>query len=232
MARYPKNKRKEAIRDPRQTIYILCEGEKTEPIYLNHFRIRDPLITVKTYHSGRTDAKGIVNYARKMLQNPIFGPPNQIWCVYDVDANTPKQLIEALQISRQHPEISLFPSNPSFEIWYLYHFQDHPESLFNPELIQKLQSHYPDYAKNCDFLVWLIKSFSKHAFVKKMNQAFSRSKKIASSTTDEEICLGKVNTSTLIYQLIDKLFHIQHNKPIGLISDLKTYFEMLYDTNK
>lgn len=57
--------------------------------------------------------------------------------------------------------------------------------------------------------------------MKKMNQAYSRSKRIASLTTDEEICLGRVNTSTLIYRLIDNLFEIQQQKPNNHISELK-----------
>ncbi len=132
-------KRRVAVRQPRKTILIFSEGERTEPEYLDALkrqpRVRDiaPVdLRVETGHGGSVPMT-LVSLAadarRKALDEEA--EIDEFWCLFDVEwpRNHPG-LQDAVEQARQSG-VELAISNPCFELWLVLHFQDHSAWLDN-----------------------------------------------------------------------------------------------------
>lgn len=132
-------KRKVATRKPRKTLVVFCEGERTEPEYLDALK-RQPLVRdvaavdlrVETGHGGSVP-RTLVAMATDARNRAVEEEAeiDEFWCVFDVEwpTNHPG-LIEAVQQARANG-IQLAVSNPCFELWLILHFRDHTAWLDN-----------------------------------------------------------------------------------------------------
>jgi len=126
-------KRKTASRPERRTIVIFCEGEASEPDYLNAIK-RLPEIRSNMAISLEIDPTSGVPLtlvqaavARKKKDAEV----DEYWCVFDVE--WPKHhpnLERALQIATAN-NIGVAVSNPCFELWLILHYQDQTAFLDN-----------------------------------------------------------------------------------------------------
>lgn len=153
-----KQARPEAFRDPKALILVVCEGEITEPQYLDGFlracrnprvRIRIagehgvPKTLVETAKRYKREAE--LEAKRKRDDNLSY---DAVWCVFDVDVHP--GVPDAVQMARDNG-IDLAISNPCFELWLLLHFRDSP-GMQSPHRVQRmLKVHVPDYNKNVEF---------------------------------------------------------------------------------
>jgi hypothetical protein len=126
-------KRKVAIRAPRRTFLIFCEGERTEPEYLNALKllpsVRDVAavdLRVQTRNGGSVP-RSLVSLAVSARNRAIDEEAeiDEFWCVFDVEwpRNHPS-LNEAMKEAEQNG-IRIAVSNPCFELWLILHFQDY-----------------------------------------------------------------------------------------------------------
>jgi RloB-like protein len=125
-------KRKVGIRRPRKTLLVFCEGERTEPEYLDALK-RQPTVReaaavdlrVEAGH-GRSAPRTLVAMAAAARSKALDEESeiDEFWCVFDVEwpQNHPG-LSEAIEQARQN-NIRLAVSNPCFELWLILHFQD------------------------------------------------------------------------------------------------------------
>ncbi len=134
-------KRKVATRRPRKTLVVFCEGERTEPEYLDALKrqpsVRDVAavdLRVETGQGGSVP-RTLVALATAARSRAIDEEAeiDEFWCVFDVEwpRNHPG-LKEAVQQARAN-NIKLAVSNPCFELWLILHFQDHAAWLDNNE---------------------------------------------------------------------------------------------------
>lgn len=134
-------RRRVAVRKPRKTLLIFCEGERTEPEYLGALKrqpaVRDVAAVDRRVETGRGGAvpRTLVSMAvdartRAMDEEAEI---DEFWCVFDVEwpANHPG-LKEAIEQARRN-DIHLAVSNPCFELWLILHFQDRNAWLDNDE---------------------------------------------------------------------------------------------------
>lgn len=132
-------KRKVGTRRPRKTLLVFCEGERTEPEYLDALKrqpsIRDVAavdLRVETGHGGSVP-RTLVSMAAAARSKAIDEEAeiDEFWCVFDVEwpRNHPG-LSEAIEQAREN-DIQLAVSNPCFELWLILHFQDHGAWLDN-----------------------------------------------------------------------------------------------------
>jgi hypothetical protein len=132
-------KRKVATRRPRKTLVVFCEGERTEPEYLDALKrqpsVRDVAavdLRVEIGHGGSVPrtlvAMATEARIRAMDEEAEI---DEFWCVFDVEwpRNHPG-LGDAVQQARVNG-IKLAVSNPCFELWLILHFQDHGSWLDN-----------------------------------------------------------------------------------------------------
>ena len=134
-------KRKVAIRQPRKTLLVFCEGERTEPEYLRALK-RQPFVRdvaavdlrVEPRHGGAAPLT-LVSMAADARTKAISEEAeiDEFWCVFDVEwpINHP-YLEEAIDRARRDG-IQIAVSNPCFELWLILHFRDHGGWLDNDE---------------------------------------------------------------------------------------------------
>jgi hypothetical protein len=119
---------------------IVTEGEVTEKMYFESVRskLRLKAATVHVVHPGCTDARGLVEAAillkdephqrrvRGELGNREVEGFDHVWVVFDADIpHRQGQLTPALQVARANG-IKVALSTPSVELWLLLHFRDRP----------------------------------------------------------------------------------------------------------
>ena len=188
----------------RRPVLIVCEGKKTEQIYLNALRTHYRLATVDVkIHGEGAGPLEVVQRAidltaerRRAAKRSCGVPPyEEVWCVFDREAsNEPKSFPEAVQLARHH-QIRLAVSNPSFEYWYLLHFVETSRAFQHArEVLDELRKDgcIPGYQKNQDVF---------HLLRERTTEAHDRAEQLHMRHPDIEHD-PYPNPSTLVYQLV------------------------------
>lgn len=136
--------------DPQAIVLIVCEGNKTEPLYFNalrrYRRLSATKIEIVPGGISGSDPRSIVRYARQrkkwMKRRGLRF--DQVWCVFDRDDH-PK--IEQAFLWADQSHFSLAYSNPCFELWFILHFQDVDHPLDRYEALNRLRRLMPEYRK-------------------------------------------------------------------------------------
>lgn len=138
-------------RQSRKLILIVCEGEQTEYIYFDRWRRSEQLSNVTLELKGRAGQDASVVEAAKQLRDRSKQPFDEVWAVFDREGvNETTRFQQALANARRW-KVELAISNPSFEYWLLLHFESTDAPFTNAaEVLQRLRTHLPRYAKNTD----------------------------------------------------------------------------------
>ena len=149
----------------RPVFYIFCEGEKTEPNYLDHYikkhcpgfrsiQVRRIKLddVVKIPKTNRTDPVSLVNLAIKQQRMSPSVNEDRFWCAYDREASNvvpAKTHIQAYNLAVSNG-VNIAFSNICFEVWLLLHRQEGCAAYIScDDLIKrsKLRQYYPGYDK-------------------------------------------------------------------------------------
>ncbi|MEB3293471.1 MAG: RloB family protein [Synechococcales bacterium] len=125
--------RKLETREVRQRFLIVCEGTKTEPNYFRSFRVPKNVAEIDIRGLGENPGK-LVNSAKELKEQDDY---DQVWCVFDRDAWTPKDFNNALK-SAEAQGFKVAYSNEAFELWYVLHFEFLNTGIPRSEYLQKL----------------------------------------------------------------------------------------------
>jgi len=187
----------------RRPVLIVCEGQKTEKLYLEALRIHYRLSTVdvKIYGAGAGPLEVVqraVNLSaerRRAAKRDPSAPPayEEAWCVFDREAaNEPRGFRDAMQLATRH-KIRLAISNPSFEYWYMLHYVDSNRPFNNgQELKAELRRYIAGYTEAMNvFLLLRGRTIEAH----------DRAERLYARHPDRERDVYP-NPSTLVYQLI------------------------------
>lgn len=146
--------RREAIREPYDTILIVCEGSKTEPYYFNRLRViyRLSSANVKVLPAPGSDPMSVVRCAEKELETAGY---DRAYCVFDRNGHANyEQARSAITQSRHGQKIVAITSVPCFEVWVLLHFtySASPFTAIGKEsacdrVLKAVKKHFPAYAK-------------------------------------------------------------------------------------
>ena len=147
-------------------IYLICEGSETEIRYFKKFRKRGCNIDIIPISSQYKAADKLVQKAKSTMGfNPYYPEDgDMIWCVFDRDDNTNQMLISAKELAIKEGYKIAF-SNPSFEIWFLLHFQNQTSEMENCDAVIRTlvnKGYLKDYKKNQDFYD-ILEPFQKQA---------------------------------------------------------------------
>jgi len=138
-------------------VLIVCEGTKTEPLYLDDIRrqSRIPSAHVRVLPSALgTEPRQVVDFAeQKFLETRSY---ERVFAVFDRDRH--RTYLEALdraaaldrQLRNDKREPIYFtavPSVPCFELWLLLHFEDVYAFRPGAEVFERLKGHIRDYEK-------------------------------------------------------------------------------------
>ncbi len=187
--------RKVNLRETRDILVIVSEGEKTEEKYFRNYRKRGCGLEIKTPNTSRTDPIGLVKYAKRQIRKHGLEPEedDEVWCVFDVDENEGK-IYQAVEKARKS-DINIALSNPCFEIWFLLHFKFRDTSLTCNDAINELKDYLPDYSKNQDIF---------YEIVDRREDAISHAKKLNEihQERNNELYSPESNPSTQVFKLV------------------------------
>lgn len=151
--------RKQNKRASYDRILIICEGEKTEPLYFEEirefYRLRTSNVSV-THGAYGTSPLQIVEYALDLCLNTKKW--EHVYCVFDRDDhesfNNALQKISAIDNKykndiKQPIHFTAIHSNPCFELWLLLHFECVTRFSHRDEVIHMLgqPNRLRDYGK-------------------------------------------------------------------------------------
>ena len=183
-----------------KSIYLFCEGEKTERFYFEQLRqeLRGFGFIVKVKKTNKTDPLGLMREALsfKKHEGEGFFDCDELYCVLDCDSHSDEILGKARKFAEEN-SINLIFSNPSFEYWILAHFEKVNNVCDNSQITSKLRKHLGDYEKND------INIFKK--INDKIETAISNAKSVNASKEDFEIFSRNSNPFTNVFEFIEYL---------------------------
>lgn len=146
-------------RQVNSTILIVCERKNdTERIYFENFKGRRSLVDVVVDQKNKCKTPAdLVQHASDEAEkrNLNLEAGDSVWCVLDVDVNEnvangvehrERELQEMWRLADKN-SVNLALSNPSFELWYLLHFERTGAHLSNQELLDRLKKRMTHYHK-------------------------------------------------------------------------------------
>ena len=194
-------------RPRRRSLLIQCEGQETEPNYLDELckacGVRHRM-GVKVKRGKGQNAVVTVEAAknegkRKLLGEKIY---DEIWCVLDVEhAAHEAKLNEATALAREH-SIRMFLSNPSFEVWLLAHFERTKRDFANGGAAEaSLNTHWQRHFHS-DYDKGDPKLHTKLA--DRVSTALENAQWVLETFHENAPCRDS-NASTEVYQLVQEL---------------------------
>ena len=148
-------RRGKVSRKTKKIILIGAEGKnQTERKYFKAFNQVQSEYKIMAGKGNNTDPVGVVEDLLKSAKQEELDlkDGDMLACFIDVDFKNGRdqELRAAMKLARQN-NVSVFLSNPCFEIWYLLHFR-YSTKLYgsNEEVIKELGSYISDYSKSKD----------------------------------------------------------------------------------
>ncbi len=201
-------KRKKNKREAYAVILIVCEGEKTEPNYLNglceDLKLNRANIKIIPCPIGN-DPMSIVKYGlQEFAKNKYDG----VYCVFDKEYSNYQAALNKIQTNFTKAKNSIpiyaITSVPCFEYWLLLHFVNSAKpyrqvSNKSPgdQLMSEIKNHLSDYHKGYLYIYERVKT--------RLNEALLRAKRIDKQQEEN----GTDNPSTKIYMLVEYLINLK-----------------------
>jgi hypothetical protein len=127
-------------RKTRDRFLIVCEGERTEPLYFDAFR-------VPKYVQVEGTGFNTISLIKKALEirDSSKDKYDQVWCVFDKNSFSEQDFNNAISFAEKH-RIKVAYSNEAFELWYILHFGYHQSAtsrdLYSETLSRQLGFQY------------------------------------------------------------------------------------------
>lgn len=150
--------RRDPWREPKPRILCVCEGEATEPQYLNGFKnwCKNPRVDVDVDNDHGVPLT-LVRRAKERKQQAEAEAKSakddnlrydQVWCIFDIDEHP--NVPDAKEMARANG-IDLAISNAAFELWLILHFREQPGAQNRKHLVEILKKFVLGYDKKLDF---------------------------------------------------------------------------------
>ncbi|MDR2439509.1 MAG: RloB family protein [Planctomycetaceae bacterium] len=153
-------KRRPSSRNAYEKIFIVVEGHSEEK-YFNTLKRHWKLHTVVVENPDCTDPINLLDKALKLLEesnpnkNTMLEPPfDEVWIVYDLEQpnNERRKLSkDAKNRAKQKSNIHFAISDPSFEFWYILHYETTTKSFTDANNVEQyLKRYWKNYTKNSE----------------------------------------------------------------------------------
>jgi hypothetical protein len=210
-------RRKEEIRPERKYFLIVCEGEKTEPLYFEAFKADLPkgVLDIDIEGEGKNTHSLIEAIIRiKDKREKASGRQyDQVWAVFDRDSFPPQNFNAAIfRARRNDPEICCAWSNEAFELWYLLHFEFFQDAASRDQYQKRLEQALSrrmgkpfEYRKNDPRLYALLRDFGNQ------EQAILWAMELEGRHDGEDF--ANHNPCTKVYKLVMELKKLASSYP-------------------
>ena len=199
---FSSKKRNKQNRKEKPMIIITAEGKnETEAQYFDGFRTPDCPYIIKFHKAGHlTDPTKLAESIRKRWdkEEADVRTGDMAFVIVDLD-NKESKAKEIQQLEAKSRLEKFIVSNPTFEVWYLLHYEYSTRSYINTDaVIRELKKHYPGYEKTSEMFP-LLKD--------KMGNAITNAEKLEDYHKKEEHLHPDVNCNpyTDVHQLVKKL---------------------------
>lgn len=219
------SERKTASIQPYDRVLIVCEGQNTEPYYFEEIRLIYELDSANVEVDGSCGSSpiSVVNHAYKLYDDEVSSGDNynKVFCVIDRDTHETyeqaldkitrlnKELKSSDEGSQSDPVFVAICSNPSFEYWFLLHYnpttkpyRPKGKKSVGDQVIDDLKTYIPDYDKKQKGL------FKKLIDENLLNAAIAHSKRIYEGAQKT----GNTNPSTNVHILVSYLQELKTAK--------------------
>ena len=151
---FSSKKRNKQSRKEKPMIIITAEGRnETEARYFNNFRTADCPYIIKFHKAGHlTDPTKLAESIRQRwdAEDADVRTGDMAFVIVDLD-NKESKAKEIQQLEAKNRVEKFIVSNPSFEVWYLLHYEYSTRSYMNADaVIRELKKHYPGYEKTSE----------------------------------------------------------------------------------
>lgn len=176
-------KRGKYLRKPKKIILIGTEGSnQIEKNYFTAFNQTQSEYKINVAKGNNTDPEGVFRDLLKTAKQEELDlkQGDILACFIDVDfkRGREKELRAAIKLAKQN-NVSLYLSNPCFEIWYLLHFRYSTKPYYsNDEAIKELNNYISDYSKSKDVFELIVGNSKKLEDYHLSNGTIDRIKKI------------------------------------------------------
>lgn len=183
-------------------VYLVCEGSETEIRYFKKFRSRGCHIDIVPIPSQYKSADKLVQKARATLGSSPYYPEDGdvIWCVFDRDENTNQMLDKAFRVAEKEGYRIAY-SNPSFEIWFLYHFVNQTAEVVDCQAavtLLKQKGRLEQYEKNKNV-------YERLKPMQSVAIARTKQRRIALESEHCTIIARQSNPVTTVFELVEFL---------------------------
>lgn len=142
----PDLRRPRKTRNERSKILIVTEGVVTEVQYFKelcrHLRATGTnVLGVNVKGAGRDPVHVVSKASNESKNGTMIGTEagfDAVWCVFDVDDH--ERIETAVELARKLG-FDLAVSNPCFEVWLLWHFEECEQYLSGDQVREKLKKH-------------------------------------------------------------------------------------------
>lgn len=181
----------------RKMFVIATEGAKTEPEYFEILKqiVGDVIVNIRCLPGDTKSAPiKVLNRMKKFLLDTALRDEDEAWLVVDKDNWTAKQLAELYDWSQGRNNYGLAVSNPRFELWLLFHFEEAKGISSAMKCSERLKRYWPKYTK----------SIIKQTITREMiDQAITRAKQ-----RDNPPCRDWPRTAgTTVYRLVERILY-------------------------
>lgn len=199
--------RRAPVREPYDVVLIVCEGEKTEPLYFLSIRKKYRLSSANIHiiHPSGTDPMTIVTFAEGELKKGVY---DRVYCVFDRDGhsnyhNAVAKIINSVE--EKSGRLIGTTSWPCFEFWLLLHFvyvsapiqKSGTESACD-KVLRELKQYIPSYAKG--------EKTTFDQLEQKLNYAMRNARRLSK----ENFNSGSTNPATRVHELVGYLLQLKH----------------------
>ncbi len=192
----------------KKTILIVCEGEKTERYYLDGLKHEETIreaFTI-TIEGGKGGSRSQIIRRAIKKKDAQRKEMDAVFCVLDTESLENTQVKEDLEAARQEAarnDITLYLSNPAFEVWFLAHFRRTSRSF-----------------RDCDAVIIELDKEWRRAFRQPYNKSDTRLYQKLAKDTQVAVTNAKMvveidhreksdiadrNSSTDFYRLVERL---------------------------
>ncbi|MYF37113.1 MAG: RloB domain-containing protein [Synechococcus sp. SB0678_bin_12] len=212
--------RKAPDKDPATIMIVVTERKKTEPVYLETFKKTLPRESVFRLELEIVPGVGVpmtvVNRAIQKLENlknsqESLSEKDSVWAMFDRDEH-PK--FDEAKYKAKREGVHLAVSNPCFEIWGIYHYQDWEGPIGRDQCQKRLEELCPSYDRKSG------KIFEDQDIIKdKYCDAIRRAEKSLDSREQEGDPEGNPSTSVhrLINAILSKVKELKSKEPCQAI---------------
>ena len=153
-----RNREKRPVLQLRPVLHIFCEGSKTEPNYIEHYKdlfCREKKASIVVEKTDKTTPVQLVEEAIQKKASPSVSKDDVYWVVYDRESpiKYDEKLHQEARDKAKANGVHIALSNVCFEVWLLMHFQPTCAACDTcDELVSRkdFKTHFKEYEKGAE----------------------------------------------------------------------------------